>query len=86
MEIKKSGMKKGFLQYESYKDLFVNSLIGSMNTKSVMIAFNEHLPYGMKLSWNTVQKYLRLLETEGKIKHEILGGKLRKIHIWSKLV
>lgn len=82
---KKSGMQKGFLVYEKYKEVFLNSISDYSTTKDVMISINEKMPFDVKLSWNTVHKYLDLLSQEGKVEHKILGEGSRKIHIWKKI-
>ena len=79
---KKRGIKTGFLFYKEYHGNLLKSISGTMTTKDVMIAFNNKLPLGVELSWNTVHKYLGLLEEKGKVTHEIIGGAGRKIHIW----
>jgi len=78
----KRGMKEGFLFYKEYDECLLNSISGTMTTKAVMVAFNEKMPLGVKLSWNTVHKYLELLEKDKKIVHEVIGGTKRRIHIW----
>jgi hypothetical protein len=72
----KKGMRSGYLQFSM--EAFLQVLSKDPQT-TINIAKRVQETINKEVSWNTAQKYLELLEQEGKVKHDIVG----RFHIWS---
>ena len=82
-ENKKGGMQEGYLVYSSYMNLFLNELdLDYKTTNDIMQGIIEKIGSDMRpMSWNTVNKYLHILESEGKVE----GRRVGKYNLWRKV-
>ena len=77
-EKKKRGMPEGFLAYP--KEIILNQVKSEFTTTNDILHEFKKIKHAPSFSWNTVQKYLKLLADENKIEMRRVG----KYNLWRR--